>query len=73
MGVSFLKDRSMKRYAVSTSVFSLDGETWHVRIGNAAVRAEWNSKGAAIAGLEVECRRLGIPEIETPDSNEPES
>lgn len=36
----------------------LDGEpSWKVAQGSRIVRAEWNSKGAALAGLAVEQRR----------------
>jgi hypothetical protein len=41
-------------------VFTLDGEAWQVRINGEVLPTTWNSKGAALAGFHVECRRRGI-------------
>lgn len=42
--------------------FTLDGEAWQARVGkgpgSVVLSATWNSRGAAVAGAQVEVRRL---------------
>lgn len=39
-------------------VFSLDGESWQIMVGGEVLPHTFNSQGAAIAGLDVEQRRV---------------
>jgi hypothetical protein len=43
---------------MKTDVFTIRDGEWRVRIGDKILSAVWNSKGAALAGLQVELRRL---------------
>jgi hypothetical protein len=52
-------------YTSPVEVFVLSGEAWKIRINGEVIAAAWNSKGAAIAGAHVECRRLGIHHLST--------
>lgn len=48
---------------VDIEPFTLDGEAWQVRVGGHGGRVlspTWNSRGAAIAGGQVEVRRLAM-------------
>ncbi len=53
----------MKNYEVKTDVFTLREGEWKIRIGDDVLPTTWNSKGAALAGLAVECRRRGVHEL----------
>lgn len=41
-------------------VFSLCEGEWQVRIGNEVLPTTWNSRGAALSGLDVEMKRRGV-------------
>lgn len=70
----------MNKYAIPCDVFldplSLIGAAWRIRIDKEILPHTWATKGAALAGLDVECRRRGIhklakdcwcePEVVTP-------
>ena len=43
---------------MKTDVFSIKEGEWQVRIGDKVLPTTWNSKGAALAGLQVELRRI---------------
>ncbi len=45
-------------------IFTLDGEAWRVylRAARRVLPTEWNSKGAALAGAQVELRRIANKE-----------
>ena len=43
----------------TTDVFTIREGEWQVRIGLEVLPTIWNSRGAALAGLEVELRRRG--------------
>jgi hypothetical protein len=49
---------------VDIEPFTLDGEAWQVRVGKGpgarVLSPTWNSRGAAIAGGQVEVRRLAM-------------
>lgn len=47
-------------YQIKTDVFSVREGEFQVRIGSEVLPIIWNSKGAALAGLAVECRRREI-------------
>ncbi len=53
----------MKSYETRTDVFSLRDGEWQVRIGDEVLPITWGSRGAALAGLDVECRRRGVHEL----------
>ncbi len=53
----------MKNYEVKTDIFSIEPDVWRVRIGGEILSATWRDKGAAMAGLDVECRRREIHEM----------
>lgn len=53
----------MKTYEEKTGVFSIEPDVWRVRIGNEILPSMWRDKGAAMAGLDVECRRREIHEL----------
>ncbi len=40
------------------TVFSIRDGEWQVKIGAEVLPTIWNSKGAALAGLQVELRRM---------------
>ena len=44
-------------------VFTISEGEWKVRLGNTVLPTIWNSKGAALAGLQVELRRRGVHEL----------
>lgn len=44
-------------------VFTVKPDEWQVKIGLEILPATWNSKGAAIAGAEVEIRRRTAPMV----------
>jgi hypothetical protein len=52
----------VKRYELPTDVFTICEGEWQIRIGAEVLPTIWNSKGAALAGLAVECRRRGVKE-----------
>lgn len=53
----------MSEYQIKTAVFSIREGEFQIRIGEEVLPTTWNSKGAAIAGLDVECRRRGIHKL----------
>lgn len=53
----------MKQYSEKTEVFSIRDGEWQVRIGNLVLPHTWNSKGAAIAGLDTEAKRRGVHKL----------
>ena len=53
----------MKEYQVKTDVFTMREGEWQVRVGNEVLPTTWNSRGAALAGLAVECKRRGIHDM----------
>ncbi len=53
----------MKTYEKPTDVFTVRDDEWQARIGNEVLPTIWNSKGAALAGIDVECRRRGVHEL----------
>lgn len=53
----------MKRYSAKTDVFTVRDGEWQVRIDHQVLPTIWSSRGAAVAGLAVECRRRGIHEL----------
>lgn len=50
-------------YQVKTDVFCLREGEWQVRIADVVLPTIWNSKGAALAGLNTECKRRGVHEL----------
>ena len=53
----------MKEYQVKTDIFTISEGEWKILIGGAVLPTTWNSRGAAIAGLETECKRRGIHQL----------
>lgn len=53
----------MKQYTEPTDVFAIREGEWQIKIGCEVLPHIWNSKGAALAGLAVECRRRGVQEL----------
>ena len=53
----------MIEYQEKTDVFTVSDGAWQVRIGHDVLPAVWNSRGAALAGLETECRRRGLHKL----------
>lgn len=41
-----------------TCVFTIERDVWRAVLHGRLLPAEWNSRGAALAGLQVEARRL---------------
>lgn len=48
---------------VKADVFTLNGEAWQVMLGSEILPATWNSKGAALAAIQTECRRRGVAAV----------
>ena len=53
----------MKEYQIKTDVFTIREGEWQVLIDKKVLPTTWNSRGAALAGLDFECKKRGIHKL----------